>query len=264
MKRLFLLLCLLNLGFLLWQFHSGRLDVQLQQSVAPSSLLLVDEYERARRGAEIAGLIDRQIARWRQADIQRIFARLQGEESRWQKTIAIAKAKKVNQPPENKPAVKQIVEPAKIVTPVVEKKCFEVGPFTDELSVKQWLVKNALISQKTIQKDSAVPSDYQVYYPAAQTPEQSRINKLMLNAKGLQDIWLIPSGDNKGAYSLGVFKDKQRALVFKTELSEKGIQAQIKQREKTVPEWFARVMLDKTKLEQYRSAVVKLSICSVN
>jgi hypothetical protein len=107
----------------------------------------------------------------------------------------------------------------------------------------------------------SIPGDFQVFYPPAKNPEQSRINKLMLNAKGLQDIWLIPAGENKGGYSLGVFNDKQRANNFKNQMTQIGIQAEIKQREKTKMQWFARVLLEKAQLQQLGARASALSAC---
>lgn len=264
MKWLFFLLCLLNLGYLLWQFHNGRLDIQPQISSESSSLLLVSEYQRARRGAEISGLIDKQVEhqmdQWQQADMQHLLFNLTAEKRWWRMPFARPKPKKIVKPE----IVKKAVEPAKPkpALPAVELKCYEVGPFSDELSAKQWLTKNALNSKQTIQKDHAVSSDYQVYYPAAKTPDQSKLDKAMLNDKGIQDVWQIPSGELKGAYSLGVFKDKQRAFVLKDELAAKGVKAQIKPRGKTITQWFVRVMLDKAKLKQYQSETLQLLACS--
>ena len=264
MKWLFFLLCLLNLGYLLWQFHNGRLDMQPQISSDSSSLLLVSEYQRARRGAEISGLLDKQVehrmVQWQQADMQRMLLELTAEKRWWRMPFARSKPKKIVKPE----IVKKVVEPVKPkpALPVVELKCYEVGPFSDELSAKQWLTKNSLNSKQIIQKDSVVPSDYQVYYPAAKTLDQSKLDKAMLHDKGIQDVWQIPSGEMKGAYSLGVFKDKQRAFVLKDELATKGVKAQIKQRGKTVTQWFLRVMLDRAKLKQYQSETVQVLACS--
>lgn len=259
----FFLLCLVNMGYLFWQFHSGRLDIQPEKTLDSSTLLLVDEYLRAQRGAEISGMIDEQVkqqtAQWRQADKQRILLNLTAEKRWWRMPFARPKLKKVVKPKE---VVQKTIEPVKPAVPVVEIKCYEVGPFDDELSAKQWLTDNSFDSKQVIQKDSAVPSDYQVYYPAAKTEGQSKLDKAMLHDNGVKDVWQIPSGELKGAYSLGVFKDRERALVLKGQLAEKGVKALIKQREKTATHWFAKVMLDKAKLGLYRTEALELMSCS--
>lgn len=259
MKRLFFLLCFLNLIFLLWQFHIGGLNPETPQLQQVSSILLLDEYRRARQGAQISAVIDHRAVEWRQIETDRILADLRNDT--WQtKAVALSVAKKSRKSAERV----KTVEAAKPAAKIGERKCFDAGPFADESGLKKWLTASTLDSKQITQKDSVVASDYQVYYPAAKKPEQTQANKAMLLDKGLQDIWMIPDGELKGGYSLGVFREKQRAVNFKNQLSEKGIQAEIKQRDKTKPQWFVRVMLDKAKLPQYQAAGVKLAACPAN
>ena len=114
---------------------------------------------------------------------------------------------------------------------------------------------------ETIYKDLELAGDFQVYYPAAKTPEQTRINKMMLNAKGITDIWPVPAGDNKGALSLGVFADRQRASNFKAQLAQQGIQAEIKQRAKVQRQVFAKVLLDKRQYQQWSAQSAQVVPC---
>ncbi|MDD2759197.1 MAG: hypothetical protein PHH11_02765 [Methylomonas sp.] len=263
MKRLFFALCLLNLTFFLWQFHAGRMASPVHQPDMPSSLLLVEEYQRARRGASISALLDGQWRRWQEGENQRLLADLQGEE--WQREIVVIPvAKKTVVPVEVKHTAKKQDAPVKPVVQPVEKVCIEIGPFLDQPAVNAWLAGKSIAGKQILQKEVAVPGDYQVYYPAARTPEQSASNKAMLLAKGLQDIWSIPTGELKGGYSLGVFRDRQRAVVFKGQLAEKGIHAEIRQREKTTSQWFIKTMLEKNRLKQFQSSAPKLSSCSSN
>ncbi len=89
-----------------------------------------------------------------------------------------------------------------------------------------------------------MPSGYQVYYPAANNPEQTRIQKMMLNAKGITDVWMVPSGELKGALSLGVFSDQMRAVVFRNQLLQRGIQAEVMERRKSQSRLFVRLKGD--------------------
>ena len=73
MKSLFLLLCLLNIGFFLWQFNAGRVAPRPSEPVTTPSILLVSEYADARRGAVIAEIVDNNINRWRLAEIDRLL-----------------------------------------------------------------------------------------------------------------------------------------------------------------------------------------------
>lgn len=257
MKPLFFLLCLLNIGFFLWQFNAGRVTPSPSEPAMHSSILLVSEYARARRGAAISATIENSIRRWRLAEVDQILENLRGRS--W--TMPTYSATVVVKAPKPREVAK-VVEPVKPPVQAIVYKCVEAGPFVDQPSLKKWLVEHGLTSKQVFEKESTIPNDFQVFYPAAKTPEQSRINKLMLNAKGFQDIWLIPSGDNQGGYSLGVFKEKQRAINFKNQLVQIGIQAELKQREKTKTQWFARVMLDKAKLHQLGSQASEYSSCA--
>lgn len=246
--------------FLLWQFHAGRFNPPITQPKQSVNILTVEEYLRAQRGARIAALYTDELANWQQAEVAQIMTNLRAPQ--WQYRVApkVAQLKK-SVKPVDEVKVSAIDKP---VVPVVIRKCFEAGPFVDETSAKRWLQQKSLSSKQIVTKDTVVSSDYQVYFPAAKNPEQSRINKLMLTAKGVQDIWLIPSGDIKGAYSLGVFNEKPRATLFKKQLAERGIQAEIIQRGKTQTHWFARVMLEKNNLKQFESPGTKLVACSIN
>ena len=279
MKAFFYLLCLLNLGFLFWQFHAGKFNSIASKPIAQSSILLVGEYGRAQRGAAISGIIDQPISHWQAADqyldkqrmaewqMKRepspVVVKLKTPEIT-QLTQAKSAAEKIQ---DNQSALKASEKPKEIekpVPPVVQRKCYDMGPFSDESAVKQWLASNGIISNQIFQKDVATPSDFQVYYPAAKSAEQTRVNKMMLIAKGLQDTWLISAGENKGGFSLGVFKEKQRATVFKSQLLDRGIQAEVLQRKRIQSQWFVSVMLDKANFKKLEAAGNTGSACSVH
>lgn len=254
MKALFYLLCVLNLSVLLWELREEKFVSAATEPVSDAGILTVEEFARAKRGAEIDARIQQSIQRWQQTETEQMLADLRGEQ--WQLQAVPAK----NKP--KQPVVK--AEETKPVQPPIVRKCFETGPFDDEASLKKWLAQKALLSKQIVQRDLITDIDFQVFYPAAKTPEQARLNKAMLNAKGILDIWTIPDGDNKGSFSLGVFTEKQRALLFKSQLEGQGIHAEIKQRQKTKPQWFVRVLLDKTSAGQYESKNLKLTACGNN
>lgn len=282
MKVIFYFLCLLNLGFLFWQFHEGKLNPIISKPAAQSSILLVSEYARAQRGAAISRVIDQPIRYWQQQEADRYLDKRREMEWRMKplpapvvvklKTPEIAKVAEAKSAVEKsqddkKPALSAAQKSTAIdqpAAPVLQRKCYDIGPFIDEFAVKQWLASHGVMSHKLFQKEVAAPSDFQVYYQAAKSAEQTRINKMMLIAKGLQDIWLIAEGENKGGFSLGVFKEKQRAIVFKSQLAGQGIQAEILQRKRIKKQWFISVMLDKASLKKLEAVGIIWSVCSVN
>lgn len=257
MKPLFFLLCLLNLGFLLWQFHAGRIGPTVAPRVEyAASVLTLEEFNRAQRGARISAVIQDGIRRPQQDEFERILADLRGQQ--WH--LSMEKALK----PRLLNKIAATEKPQPPVPQAIVRKCFEAGPFADEAGARKWLGQKALSSKQILPREQTIASDFQVYYPAAKTAEQTLANKMMLKDKGLQDIWMVPEGDKKGAISLGVFRDMSRALVFKTQLAARGVQSEIRQRDKTETQWFAKVMLDKAALKQYEAPGVRLSSCTNN
>lgn len=249
MKQLCLALVLLNVLFLFWQIHLGALNPAAPQPVS-LTLQLVSEVNHARRGAAISALIDQQLEQQQQAALQQSLDNLRHQHPRidpW----AFLKLSRSSRP-------QALAKPALTVI----RKCFEAGPFVTEPNARLWLAGKNLSSNSVLNKELALPLDFQVYYPAAKNPEQLRINKMMLNAKGVTDIWLVPDGENKGALSLGVFTDRLRASQFKDQLAQRGVQAELKQRFKTQPQWFAKVWLDPAKLQALRQQNVALAPCS--
>lgn len=216
-KAFFFGLCLVNIAFFVWEFRRGALNAPIDLQSSLPTILLAEEMDRARRGAELSSYLDKDAI-----GLQRLH-----KERLVEKPIAMLPIVK---PKANSQAADQNY-------PVM---CSEIGPFTDQLAAANWMASRSLRGQM-IYKDLFTPSDYQVYYPPAKTVEQTRIQKLMLNAKGFTDIWQIPGGELKGAYSLGVFSDLARATVYKNQLAEQGVKAEIVARQKKQPRLFVRI-----------------------
>lgn len=223
MKALFFAVCLANVVFFFWELHSGVLSSRVLPPTGKPSLLLVSEREAARRGAEISAVLDRMVGEW-QAQLPRdVLARLisgGGDHTKHHvKPVALESRK----------------------TKADRKKCYEVGPFADRAELQRWLLDNSVRSHAVIEKEVTVPLDFQVYYPVAKSPELLRINMMMLKAKGFTDIWPVIDGEVKGAISLGVFSDQQRASLFKAQLAARGVSADIRRRTKVKLATFVRI-----------------------
>lgn len=219
MRALFLSVCLLNILFFFWELHKGGLNPPMQQqTTALPSILLANEVQHARDGAAISGYLDQDL------------------------------------PVLDKPGFELPPAPATLILPPVETKadetvqtqpeiCYEAGPFDSSQAAIQWLATKSLPGEP-FTKDTLTPFAFLVYYPAAKNPEQMRINRMMLNAKGISDVWVVPSGDLKGALSLGLFNDEPRAALFKKQLAQRGVQAEIKGRYKSQPRFFVKFQSD--------------------
>jgi hypothetical protein len=256
MKRLCYLLCLLNVGYFFWQFHSGRINPIEPAEPKASAILLVSENLRANRGALISSVLDQSIHVERQTELEGMLADLKPQHD-FSKLFALSTQTR---------QVKTQTEPVKArevvpTEPESAKQCYQIGSFASEVQLRQWLNKHGLSHRKLWQEGGVPAKDFQVYYPAAKTPEQSLIDKMLLTAKGQQGIWKIASGDLQGSYSLGVFSDRQRATVFKNQLAEQGIRAEIFARGEMQPKWLAAVMLTNQQSQRLKSLPVDLSAC---
>ena len=255
-KRLCYLLCLLNVGYLFWQFHSGRINPIKPADQQASGILLVSEYLRANRGALISSVLDQSINLERQAALDGMLADLKPEADSPRLLTLSVKPQQADGHAE--PVKVREVEPAELELP---GQCYQLASFASEVQLRQWLNKHGLTPQELWQAGGVPAKDYQVYYPAAKNPEQSRIDKMLLVAKGQQGIWKIASGDLQGAYSLGVFSDRQRATVFKNQLVEQGIRAEVYARGEVQPKWLATVMLTSQQAQNLKPLPIELTVC---
>jgi hypothetical protein len=138
--------------------------------------------------------------------------------------------------------------------------CYEAGPFVSDKVYQAWMkqLTAAKDSIKPIIKDAQVLSDYQVYYPAAETLIESEANVQMLKNQGINDIWLLRTGEEQGQISLGVFNREERALIMKSQLLAKGINAEVKARYKIKPQKYALIKSD-SKIMESLEALKKAS-----
>lgn len=244
MKFLVLLLGLVNVVLALWEVRNNQSLPPPQVNTQLPTILLVDEVQRARRGSIISTEIDRSVDDWEHSQAAAMLAGQQHANTADEEIERLLLANAI--PATATPTVVPVPQPAENqpeANPVMS--CYEAGPFNDETQLTQWLNSKALKNLETIYQENEVPADYQVLFPAAKNPEQLRITKMMLTAKGIVDLWMVPSGADKGALSLGVFADHQRANAFRKELLEKGVKAEVKQRFKPIQQYYAKLKLDK-------------------
>lgn len=124
--------------------------------------------------------------------------------------------------------------------------CYEIGPFASDKAYQAWINQLTAVKDniKPVIKDEQVVSDYLVYYPAAETLIQAEANMQMLKDHGVNDLWLLRTGEEKGQISLGVFNKEERALIMKNQLLAKGINAEVKARYKSKPQKYALIQGD--------------------
>ena len=247
-KLLAYLLALLNVGYLLWQFHLGRINPAPPQSGHQSSIMLVGEYLRAQRGTDILQALESQSLTWQQTDLDWMLESMRRANNlSLQPGIRLAAGK--NTPIRAEHLVSQAWQNQRV--------CRQTGPFADQALLRQWLDKTSGKHAQIFHQNIVVEKDYQVYYPAAKSLAQSQQDKAILLAQGYQDVWKISDGDLKGGYSLGVFSDKQRAMNLKNQLVANSVKAEIYIRKEINTQWFARLWLEQREAE----AIEALTAC---
>lgn len=223
MKAVFFILCLLNVVFFFWQLHLGAFTSSVQSSKDLPTILLLSEKQTARRGVQISGYLDQSAADLQGSIVTDMSRRLlEGRtELRLDNSVISMAPGSVRQVP-------------------VTTECHEVGPFWESSDLRRWAGSKQIKDFKVIHIAVNTASDFQIYFPAGKDAEQVRTNMMMLKAKGFKDIWQVTDGDLKGAVSLGVFNDKQRAILFKNQLAGQGVKAEIRQRSKARDGLFIR------------------------
>ena len=129
-------------------------------------------------------------------------------------------------------------------TEAEKQPCYQLGPFANNEAIEVWARLNNINieSIKLITKDRQVVSRYLVYYPVADSFEQGQENVTMLKHKGVDDLWLYRKGELKGAVSLGLFAEENRALILQKKLQSKEIEADILQRYKIGTTLYAQLL----------------------
>jgi hypothetical protein len=122
--------------------------------------------------------------------------------------------------------------------------CYQVGPFLEEKKLIDWIKINNIDKDAVTRFNQELKklSNYLVYYPRAETYALSKNNSQVFEKKGIKDYWLFAEGELKGVYSLGLLKNKNRALQLQKTLAKKGLNTEIMPRYKLEKLWFAKIL----------------------
>ncbi|WP_374087612.1 hypothetical protein [Methylomicrobium lacus] len=156
-------------------------------------------------------------------------------------TAALKAVEPVVQKTPGKPAQKQPngaagAKPARLV-------CYEAGPFSNAQSLSAWQRQVAGVNgqMKPILRDGKAISDYLVLYVSSGGAEGTKSTIQMLRAQGLHDAWPLPSGEEKGQISLGVFNREENAVQMQKKLLDKGVNSVVKPRYQSKRQKFALI-----------------------
>jgi hypothetical protein len=125
-----------------------------------------------------------------------------------------------------------------------EMVCYEAGPFANKQEVLEWDEQNLIKSENmTFQfKDVEVVDGYLLFYPAPETLVKAEENVAILEAKGVNDLWLFRFGNMKGAISLGFYDSAKQAIHAQEILEKLGVDAKIRKHAMPKNHIFSRII----------------------
>lgn len=107
--------------------------------------------------------------------------------------------------------------------------CYEIGPVASKETADAYLALLTSTSKeaRVVLKSGSVPDGWWVLYPRAPNVDAARVNRRMLEKKGILDAWVFDKGPLRGAISLGLYPSRSAAELAAKPFSEKGIVVEV-------------------------------------
>ncbi|HEV2538379.1 MAG TPA: SPOR domain-containing protein [Frateuria sp.] len=156
-----------------------------------------------------------------------------------EQTAMAAGAGSTPAPPATAPAAASISAP--------ETRCLAIGPFAtpQDLRNARAALAAAGTRMRSRQEHTTEARGWWVYLPAPGTRAQALALARRLDTAHVGDYYVMSSGDQSNAISLGLFKDPANARKRRDEVASAGFAAQIQERTEQVPEyWLDLVVAD--------------------
>ncbi len=148
-------------------------------------------------------------------------------------------------PASNPPA--STTAPAAPVSASRSYSCLALGPFAtpqDLRNARQSLSRHA-VRLRSRQEQTSQTTGWWVYLPAAGSRAQALEQARQLGARQIGDYFVVSSGDQPNAISLGLFKDPANARKRRDDVVAAGFPARMTERSESVPEyWLDLVVAD--------------------
>jgi hypothetical protein len=137
--------------------------------------------------------------------------------------------------------------PATSAPVALETRCLAIGPFDTPQDLRN--ARTALggpgVRMRSRQEQTTETRAWWVYLPAPGSRAQALALARRLGAANVGDYFVMSSGDQPNAISLGLFKDPANARKRRDEVVTAGFPAQIQERTEQVPEyWLDLVVAD--------------------
>ena len=154
-------------------------------------------------------------------------------------------------------ATSVVVTPPPAVTAprVLSHSCLTLGPFATDQDLRS--ARQALSAQATRmrsrQEQTSQSSGWWVYLPPAGSRAQALEQARRLGEQHIEDYFVVSSGDQPNAVSLGLFKDPANARKRRDEVVAAGFPARLAERTENVPEyWLDLVVADGSRFDWHR------------
>ncbi len=127
---------------------------------------------------------------------------------------------------------------------VYQMICYEAGPFDNKQEILDWNKQNLVEAENIVFhfKDVEVVDGYLLFYPAPESLAKAEENVAILEAKGVNDLWLFRFGEMKGAISLGFYDTAKQAIHAQEILEKLGVSAKIKKHAMVRNHIFSRII----------------------
>ncbi|MGN2247088.1 SPOR domain-containing protein [Frateuria sp. GZRR35] len=145
------------------------------------------------------------------------------------------------------PSPATVPAPAASTAAALETRCLAIGPFDTPQDLRN--ARTALtgpgVRMRSRQEQTTETRAWWVYLPAPGARAQALALARRLESANVGDYFVMSSGDQSNAISLGLFKDPANARKRRDEVTTAGFPAQIQERTEQVPEyWLDLVVAD--------------------
>ena len=140
----------------------------------------------------------------------------------------------------------QIADAAQAETVAADRRCVSTGPFRDlsDASEAMAALRSAGYAPRQRLTEGQVWVGHWVYLPAFSSRAEARAILNTLKRHGVADSYIVPSGAERNAVSLGVFAERDRAERRVVEVSALGYAPRIANRHRTGAVYWVDTELD--------------------
>jgi hypothetical protein len=138
-----------------------------------------------------------------------------------------------------RPAVPDTARPA-VTRSNGANSCLTVGPFAtpQDLRTARVALQPQVIRMRSRQELTTQPTGWWVYLPSLGSRAQALAVAQRLGERHISDYFVVSTGDQPNAISLGLFKDPANARNRRAEIVTAGFPARMQARSEEVPEYW--------------------------